>query len=591
MKKNSDVTSDTAELRRRAELRLNQKQAAGPAADADTRKLLHELQVHQIELEMQNEELRQARTDAETALQQYTELFDFAPVGYFTLDLDGIISQVNLAGAKLLGLERRKLIGRHLGSFFDDKHRLALTGFLHRVFLSKVKARCELSLSSNGSTPRFVDIEGITDASEKNCRVVVFDITERKQFEQVQQDYNVELKSARAAADKANLAKSEFLSCMSHELRTPLNAVLGFGQLLASAKSPPSVEQKLQIDQILKAGWYLLHLINEILDLAMIESGKVRLSQEELLLTEVMKDCQGIIETQALKRSIQMTFPPVDKLCYVLADRTRLKQVIINLLSNAIKYNRDGGEVIVQYAMSGENRLRISVKDTGVGLAPEQLEALFQPFNRLGQETSIEEGTGIGLVVTKQLVELMGGSIGVDSRVGVGSVFWIELAVASVPVLAIGRVDADQRDHRAMVHATSNQRTLLYVEDNPANLLLVEHLIALRSDFKLLTAIDGYLGIQVARVYQPDVILMDINLPYVSGYQALKILRQDALTAHIPVLALSGNAMPGDIKQGLEAGFFCYLTKPIKIDEFMEALDAALRHVTENGVLSQEMAE
>jgi PAS domain S-box-containing protein len=1009
LKKNSDTTPNAASTPGSAvspascasEQMLKTKQPEGTAPEADARKLLHELQVHQIELEIQNEELRQARTKTETALQQYTEYYDFAPVGYITLGREGDIRQVNLAGASLLGLERGNLAGRCLGVLVDDKERSAFAAFLDRVFAGQSKEICELSMLSRDAAPRFLHIEGLADASLQSCRVVVTDITERrladnellkagalqsaifnsanfssiatdakgviqifnvgaermlgyaaaevmnkitpadisdpheviaraealsvelgtsitpgfealvfkasrgiediyeltyirkdgsrfpavvsvtalrddqnaiigylligtdntarkraeeallkagalqsaifnsanfssiatdakgviqifnvgaermlgyaaaevmnkitpadisdpheviaraealsvelgtsitpgfealvfkasrgiediyeltyirkdgsrfpavvsvtalrddqnaiigylligtdntarkqieeermkldqrlrdqqyytrsliesnidalmatdpqgiisdvnkqmealtgctrdeligapfknyftdaeraeaaitrvlregkvtnyeltahardgketvvsynattfhdrdrklqgvfaaarditerKQFELVLQDNNVELESAKAAAEKANLAKSEFLSSMSHELRTPLNAVLGFAQLLASGTPPPTVGQKLSIDQILQAGWYLLRLINEILDLALIESGKVTISQEPISLTAVLQDCQTMIAPQAQKRGIQMTFPHSDNPFYILADQTRLKQVIVNLLSNAIKYNREGGAVIIQCVMNGENKVRTSVTDTGTGLSPEQLTQLFQPFNRLGQESSAEEGTGIGLVVTKRLVELMGGVIGVESSVNVGSEFWVEFAALNAPELgsgSISEIGADVCDHVA-AHALLPQCTLLYVEDNPANLLLVEQLIARRSDLKLLTAIDGYMGIQMARAYQPDVILMDINLPGMSGIDALKILHEDSTTAHIPVLALSANAVPRDIEKGIEAGFFRYLTKPIKIDEFMDTLDVTLTYAAKNGL-------
>jgi CheY-like chemotaxis protein len=263
--------------------------------------------------------------------------------------------------------------------------------------------------------------------------------------------------------------------------------------------------------------------------------------------------------------------------------------VLINLLSNAIKYNRAGGGVIVQCMMSGDDRVKVSVKDTGTGLSPEQLAQLFQPFNRLGQEASTEEGTGIGLVVTKQLVELMGGTIGVESSVGVGSVFWVELHASSPPVLEFGETDVVDIDQQKPIgeHAEAARRTLLYVEDNPANLTLVEQLIARRSDLKLLSAINGHLGIQLARAYRPDVILMDINLPGISGFGALKILHADPATSHIPVIALSANAVPRDIEKGMEAGFFRYLTKPIKVEEFMDALNIALQYAADNELPSE----
>jgi PAS domain S-box-containing protein len=383
-----------------------------------------------------------------------------------------------------------------------------------------------------------------------------------------------ELNEAMAAADKANRAKSDFLSSMSHELRTPLNAILGFAQLLESGAPSPTPTQKRNIDQILKAGWYLLELINEILDLALIESGKLTLSKEPVSLAEVMVECRAMIEPQARKRGIGMTFPRFELPCFISADRTRIKQVLINLLFNAIKYNRPQGTVAVELALGTSNTVRICVRDSGVGLAPEQLAQLFQPFNRLGQEAGAEEGTGIGLVVTKRLVELMGGRIGADSAVGVGSVFWIEFDLAPAPHLEIPELDAVPA--RLQAPDGTPLRTLLYVEDNPANLELVEQLIARRPDLRLLSAADGSLGIEYARACLPEVILMDINLPGLSGVEAMKILRADPATEHIPIIALSANAIPRDIERGLEAGFFNYITKPIMVAKFMDALDAAL---------------
>ncbi len=403
---------------------------------------------------------------------------------------------------------------------------------------------------------------------------------ERARLDQALQDKNIELERARAVADKANLAKSDFLSSMSHELRTPLNAVPGFAQLMESGTPAPNPVQKRNLEQILKAGWYLLELINEILDLALIESGKAALSTEPVSLTEVLSECQAMMEPQAQQRGISVSFPYLAQSLYVNADRTRLKQVLINLLSNAIKYNRPDGTVVVECSPCPPDSIRISVRDTGEGMAPGLLGQLFQPFNRLGKEASLEEGTGIGLVVTKRLVERMGGTVGVDSTVGIGTVFWIELARTTQPQLA--RHEAAETSSETLTVAQrlpddTPRRTVLYVEDNPANLELVEQLIERRPDLRLLSASDGSLGIEFARAHQPDVILMDIHLPGISGIDAMKVLRADPATAHIPIIALSANAVPRDIAAGLAAGFFCYLTKPIKVSLFMEALDAALK--------------
>ena len=391
----------------------------------------------------------------------------------------------------------------------------------------------------------------------------------------VRKQVESELHNAMAVAEKANLAKSDFLSSMSHELRTPLSAILGFAQLIESGSPPPTTTQKRSIDQILKAGWYLLDLINEILDLALIESGKLSLSLEPISLSEVMHECQAMIEPQAQKRGISVAFPHIEVQYFVEADRTRLKQVLINLLSNAIKYNKGGGTVVVECIAKTPGRIRICVKDSGDGLTPDKLTQLFQPFNRLGQEANVEEGTGIGLVVCKRLIELMGGVIGVESTVGKGSVFWIDLNLTAEPQPAAGAAEPSA-SAEAPVRADAQMRTLLYVEDNPANLMLVEDLIARLPDIRLLSARDGHRGIEIARTSRPDVILMDINLPGISGITALRILAEDPATAHIPVIALSANAMPHDIEKGLEAGFFRYLTKPIKVNEFMDTLDVTL---------------
>ena len=318
-------------------------------------------------------------------------------------------------------------------------------------------------------------------------------------------------------------------------------------------------------------------MINEILDLAKIESGRVPLSPEPVSLAEVILECRDMIEPQGQQHGIRMIIPLFDTPCFVHADRTRVKQVLINLLSNAIKYNSTPGtvEVVCDEGISG--RTRVSIRDTGTGLDADQVAQLFQAFNRLGQESGGKEGTGIGLVVAKRLVELMGGEIGVASSIGVGSVFWFELITVAEPYLSLEESAIAELPQPQVVHG-EQLHTLLYVEDNPANMKLVEQIIARHPELRLLTATNGARGIEIARDFQPDVILMDINLPGINGFEALSILRSDATTAHIPVIALSANAMPRDIENGLEAGFFGYMTKPIKVNEFMSVLKVALEY-------------
>lgn len=501
-----------------------------------------------------------------------------------TTDPLGIITDINQQMEALTGSTRDELIGTPFKNYFNDPDRAAAG--IDLVLNENKVTNYELTARSRDGKETVVSFNATTFHDRDRVLQGVFaaarDVTERQRLDQALKEKNVELERAKAAAEKANLAKSDFLSSMSHELRSPLNAILGFAQLINSDSPAPTASQTASIDQILHAGWYLLQLINEILDLAQIESGRLALSLEPTSLDEVMYECQAMIEPQGQKRGIKMTFPEFSAPRFVDADRTRLKQVFINLLSNAIKYNGANGTVIVDCEMRTPDRVRVSVKDTGAGLPPHMLMQLFQPFNRLGRERSNEEGTGIGLVMSKRLVELMGGSIGVESTVGLGSVFWFELNLAAAPKLLI---DPDEPAEIAAsrVQPGAPLRTLLYIEDNPANLMLVEQLVARRPDMRLLGARDGNLGIQMARASRPDVILMDINLPGISGIEALKILREDPVTAHIPVIALSANAMPRDIQKGVLAGFFLYFTKPIKVTEFMHTLDLALEFAQQSG--------
>jgi len=514
--------------------------------------------------------------------QFYTRLLTESSIdALLTTDPRGIITDVNQQMEALIGYSRDELIGALFKNYFTDSDR-AEAG-IKQVLSGSSVTSYELTARARDGKETVVSCNATTfrdrDSKLQGVFATARDVTELKRLERALQENNVELELCRVAAAKANLAKSDFLSSVSHKLRSPLNTILGFAQLIDSDTPPPTLAQTASVEQILRAGWHLLELVNEIVDFSQIDSGKLVLSIEPTSLTEVLRECQAMIVPQGRKRGINMTFPSSGIPYFVEADRTRLKQVLINLLSNAIEYNQLNGTVVVNCAMSASvstpERIRVSISDTGAGLSPDMMLQLFQPFNRLGQEPNAEEGAGIGLVMSKRLVELMGGVIGVESTLGSGSEFWFELNSVAEP-----RLKADREQPAIVVvpvrHGVPLRSTLLYVEDNLANLELIERLIARSPDIRLLIAKDGLQGIRLAGANLPDVILMDINLPDVSGIEALKILREDPATAHIPVVALSADAMPRDIEKGLQAGFFRYLTKPIKIKEFTETLEVAL---------------
>ncbi len=547
-----------------------------------------------------------ARKQAEEALLQagalQSAIFNSANFSSIATDAKGVIQIFNVGAERMLGYTAAEVMNQITPADISDPQEViarakALSieletpitpGFDALVFKARrgIEDIYELTYIRKDSSrfPAVVSVTALRDirniiigylliGTDNTARMLVE--AERARLDQVLHDKNTELEGAKSTAEKANQAKSDFLSSMSHELRTPLGAILGFAQLLESGVPEPTAIQRRSIDQILKAGWYLLELINEILDLALIESGKLSLSLEPVSLFEVMQECETMVEPQAKKHGVSVTFTPFEMPYSVNADRTRVKQIVINLLSNAIKYNKTGGKVTVTCTQTSPDSVRIIVRDTGDGLTQKQLGQLFQPFNRLGQEAHSKQGTGIGLVVCKRLIELMQGSIGMESTIGEGSVFWVELK-QTAETHAVAQDTNLTLLTTLPVQGTGHCYSLLYIEDNPANMMLVEDLIARRPDIRFLSARDAVRGIDIACDSLPDVILMDINLPGISGIDALKILKKNPITAHIPIVALSANAIPRDIETGLEAGFFRYLTKPIRVNEFMETLDVAL---------------
>jgi PAS domain S-box-containing protein len=479
----------------------------------------------------------------------------------------------NRAGEELLGFPREDLLGKNDHDFFPageaDFFIAKDREVLERGVLLDIPAE-PIQTRERGERilhTRKIPILG-PDGAPRYLLGISDDVTDRRHAEAA-------LEAARAAADQANQAKNQFLSRMSHELRTPLNAVLGFGQLLQLEELDR--ERRESVDQIVRAGSHLMELIDEVLDISRMESGQLRLSLEPVEVCEVVSEAFGMVTPLAAARHVRLV--PNLPACagvYVRADRQRLRQVVVNLLVNGVKYNREGGRVRVSCA-PGPGRMRLQVEDTGMGVARADLDRLFQPFERLGAEQTDVEGTGLGLALAKQLMEVMGGSIGVESELGKGSSFWVELPTASPQTE--GQTDIPSAPARsalvAPVPVASGSRVVLYVEDNLSNVKLVERVVARRPEVRLLVAMQGSLALDLARQHQPALVLLDLHLPDMSGEEVLRRLKADPRTAAIPVVVLSADATPGQVERLRAEGAAEYVTKPFNIPRLLAMIDGA----------------
>jgi PAS domain S-box-containing protein len=517
------------------------------------------------ERKKQEAALEKSKQELEAALHANQLIMDNSQDVICTVGGDGRFLRVNAACLELWGYTPEELEGRKYIELVHPDDRPETAAVAEQLLATgKVTDFVNRYLRKDGSV---VDVlwSATWSAKDRIMFCVAHDVTDRLRIEKA-------LREAKEEADRANHAKSDFLSRMSHELRTPLNSILGFGQLLD--RQSPTETQRPRVRYILSAGRHLLNLINEVLDISRIEAGNLQLSVEPVCVEEAINEALDLMRPLAAERTIGLAADaPLDTTTYVLADRQRLKQVLLNLLSNAVKYTAIHGSVAVAFSDSTDGQVRISVRDNGAGIPVEKLARLFTPFDRLGAEQSTVEGTGLGLALCQRLVQAMQGSIGVNSTLANGSTFWLELPQASSPLLAMPA----QKAARSETEKPPEQsRQILYIEDNFSNVTLVEQMLAERPALELMTAMQGRVGLELARQHLPDLVLLDLHLPDMPGWQVLAQLKADHLTREIPVIVISADATAPQIKRLLSAGARAYLTKPIDITEFFRVVEEAL---------------
>ena len=503
--------------------------------------------------------------------EKFRRFYEIMPDVFMITSLDtGVCVDVNEGFCRVTGYSRDDVIGNittELGLWDNDADRLKLvSGLKENGIVNNLSAyfrRKDRSIWPGMMSACMIQLEG---------RPHVLSSTK-----DVSQIHNSELK-----AIKANRAKSEFLSSMSHELRTPMNAILGFAQLLDfNPNEPLSENQKASVGQILKGGAHLLELIEQVLELSKIEAGKFSLNVENVSARNIIDESLSLIRARADKDGIEIIDSTAGQEIPVLrADRTRMIQVLVNLLSNAVKYNRENGSVTMSCQEMPKQMLRISITDTGWGIPVEKHGDLFKPFERLGREVGGIEGTGIGLSITRQIIELLGGRAGFESQEGNGSTFWVEVPISNNPANAktntIVTKNTERGGQRENIAGTVH--TVLYIEDSPDNVRLMETIIGLVENTKLLTAYNAELGFDLAAREKPDLILMDINLPGMNGLEALKQFQTIYNTQDIPVIAITAAAMPKEVEAGKRAGFKDYITKPINVPEFTRIIEATIHN-------------
>ena len=514
------------------------------------------------------QERERAAADRLEAEERLQAILEHTPSVVYVKDMEGRYRLVNRRFEEFTGRAAADVIGRTIADLFPAEQARVIEADDDAVRSSGEPHQfTEVMPNAAGEVRSFLSVKfplrGPDGSVEGTCGIST-DITERLAAEQAREE-------AREEAEEANRAKTDFLSRMSHELRTPLNSVLGFGQLLELEGLEDGQADSVQ--QILRAGRHLLDLIDEVLDISRIESGRLTVSLERVVVADLFAECVAMVEPQAAHRSISVSVDTPGG-GVVMADRQRLKQVLLNLLSNAVKFNHDGGNVTVACTCEGD-AVRITVTDTGPGISPAQQARLFTPFERLDAEARGVAGTGLGLALSKRLAELMGGSIGVESAPGRGSTFSVDLRAAEGES-GDARPRGDEAPVAARPRSEGTGGVVLYVEDNPANLRVLERLLARKPDVTLLTAMQGSLGIELAREHRPDLVLLDLHLPDIEGDEVLARLKADSRTSAIPVVIVSADATPRKLRDLADLGAAEYVTKPLDLGQFLVMLDRYL---------------
>ena len=660
MTDNKVPQTDSVELRRLAEERLGENGGRDYSSGAveDPLRLLHELQVHQIELEMQNAELRLARSEVETVLERYADLYDFAPVGYVTLGRNGTIRAANLTGCSLIGAERSRLIGRLFGHFVADKARSSFADFLKEVFASPVKVACEVALLKEGGSELFVQIEGVAAASGKECRIALIDISERKRaaealylakeatdvlrlaneaaevlyvaneatvalrlsndaaralrlaneaaealhFEKeaavalrlanesaealrlakeaaealrLANEASVVLRLAKESAEATARTKSQFFANMSHELRTPMAGILGMLQLALEEELAPAPREYLETT--LSSARSLLRILNDILDMAKLEAGKLTIEEKPFSPQRCLTEAVDIFTPETRRKGLDFVISVGKEVPGTVAgDQARLRQVLLNLIGNAVKFTEEGKvEVRVTVGRTtpdGKRAFTFAVTDTGIGIPDDKKELLFRAFSQVDTSHSrTYGGTGLGLAICREIVELMGGTISFESKEGEGSTFSFTIPLREVVSDGDAQTAAESLSPETIT-APAGERIphLLLAEDDPTIRQILE-LMLTRSNYNLDIAEDGRQAVEMWEKGGYDLVLMDVQMPRLNGFEATHAIREKELErgGHTPIIAMTAHARKEDEERCLAAGMDAFISKPI---DFMECL-------------------